>query len=143
MLDAYWITSIIGIISLIIVSYICFKASKNMDANLELIDNVKHFIEATPSSSQLFYKKGERWFFRLATNYIIGEIEDISSTEILLKPGTAAWVACTGRFYNFLNVGVDQKGVEIEPYGDVPVIIGRGAIVDGCAWKHELPLEQK
>jgi len=89
------------------------------------------------------YKPGENWFFRLSTNYIIGTIEKVGDMEITLKKGSASWVATTGRFHNFLKVGIKNKNAEIEPYGDIKVVLGRLSVADACEWMHEMPTKQQ
>ena len=44
------------------------------------------------------------------------------------------WVADTGRFSDFLQ-GKESDNLEVEPFPDGLVGIGRGAIVDFCKWK--------
>jgi len=72
---------------------------------------------------------------RTVTHYHIGRLVDVDSDSLLLE--SASWVADTGRFGVALQTGQIR---EYEPFpGSGEVIIGRGAIVDCCAWDHELP----
>jgi hypothetical protein len=85
---------------------------------------------------------GENWIFQTVTHYVVGTVESIDQNEIWLKPGTASWIAVTGRFHNFMKVGV-IKETEVEPFGNVPVMIKQGAIVISAQWTHPLPLKQQ
>lgn len=85
---------------------------------------------------------GENWFFQTVTHYIIGTVEYINDNEIWIKSGTASWVAVTGRFHNFMKVGV-IKETEVEPFGDTPVMIKQAAVVISAKWPHPLPTKQQ
>lgn len=85
---------------------------------------------------------GENWLIQTVTHYVIGTIEAINEKDIWLKSGTASWVAVTGRFHNFMKVGV-IKETEVEPFGDVPVLVKQQAIVISAPWKHPLPKAQQ
>jgi len=85
------------------------------------------------------YKIGENYFIRTVTHHYTGKIVQVGEQEIVLRQ--AAWIADDGRFYNALKDGTLS---EIEPFPqDEEVIVGRGAIVDACRWKHPLPKDQK
>lgn len=100
-------------------------------------------ISSESRSSQSYIKPGENWFIRTVTNYNIGQVECVTSREIIFKKGTASWIASTGRFHNFMRIGADIENCEVEPFGDVPVVLNRESIVDATPWPHKLPLEQK
>jgi len=85
---------------------------------------------------------GENWLIQTVTHYVLGTIDHISDTEIWFKSGTASWVAVTGRFHNFMKAGV-LKETEVEPFGDVPVMVKQGSIVIAAKWLHELPNKQQ
>lgn len=87
-------------------------------------------------------KPGENWLIQTVTHYVIGTIATISENEIWFKPGTCSWIAVTGRFHNFMKVGVIKES-EIEPFGDVPVMVKQGAIVIAVRWLHDLPDKQQ
>ena len=74
---------------------------------------------------------------RTVTHYYTGNLTEVSDGELRLTD--AAWIADTGRFSEALKTGVMS---EVEPYPD-DVILSRGAVVDVCAWKHNLPRETK
>lgn len=85
---------------------------------------------------------GENWFFKTVTDYIVGTVESVNDNEIWIKPGTASWIAVTGRFHNFMKVGT-IKETEVEPFGNVPVLIKQGAVVIATRWVHPLPNKQQ
>ncbi len=82
---------------------------------------------------------GKKVFIRTVTLYFTGEIEQITSREIVLKD--AAWVADTKRFADFLKDG-PRSDSEIEPYPD-GVVINREVVIDISPWKHDLPRVQR
>ena len=79
------------------------------------------------------FRIGEKYLIRTVTNYLLGKLEQVTDTDLLLSD--ASWVADTGRFHLALRDGVLN---EIEPYPN-EVIVSRGAIVDAAVWSHELP----
>jgi hypothetical protein len=83
------------------------------------------------------YKVGESYFIRTVTHYYTGKLKHIYSDSLVLSE--AAWIADTGRFYDFLKEG---KANEVEPFQD-DVIIHKGSIVDVTKWLHKLFKEQK
>ena len=86
------------------------------------------------------YEIGKNYFIRTVTNFYTGKLESVGSKELVLS--SVCWIADTGRFSDAMNSA--DKMSEIEPYPpDVPVIIGRGAIVDAVVYNHDLPRAQK
>lgn len=83
------------------------------------------------------YKIGEQYLIRTVTHYYTGRLAAIYPQELVLE--SAAWIADTGRFHDCLKNGTVN---ECEPFVE-PVILNRGAIVDGTVWKGKLPAEQK
>jgi len=83
------------------------------------------------------YKIGEKYAIRTVTMIYVGKLKAVFHNELVLSD--CAWVADTGRFYNFLAEG---KADEVEPMpGDV--VVGRGALVDAAIWQHDLLRVQK
>ena len=85
------------------------------------------------------FEIGKNYFIRTVTMIQIGKLVDVTDKELVLK--NAVWVADTGRFTQALLKG-DLNEVELFPNNE-KVIVGRGAIIDACIWKHEIPKEQK
>ncbi len=78
---------------------------------------------------------GNKVFIRSVTHYYTGKIVLLTKDEVVLD--AAAWIADTARFSEALKSGAFS---EVEPFPDGTLVsIGRGAIVDSCDWKHELP----
>lgn len=89
-------------------------------------------------SNENFWPGGSKWFFRLVTYHVIGEVEQVSATEIKLK--NASWVADSGRFGEAFRDGFSSTA-EIEYVGTM--VLGRGAVVDSAPWPHGLPTESQ
>lgn len=83
------------------------------------------------------WKVGKSYFIRTVTMHLIGKLEVVNSTELLLK--NAVWVADSGRFHDALKKGTLS---EVEPFV-TDVIVNRTSIIDACEWIHDLPKEQK
>ena len=80
---------------------------------------------------------GRCYFVRTVTYFVVGRLVAVYADELLFE--SASWVADTGRFHDAIKTG---KLNEVEPFTD-PVIVGRGAVVDATARRHELPTKQK
>lgn len=89
-------------------------------------------IQPKPRVKQVPYKVGEKVFIRTVTLYYVGLIKEIIGDWIVLDQ--AAWVADTGRFYDFLKEG---KCNEYECF-QKPVSIPSGSIIDVTEWSHDL-----
>ena len=84
------------------------------------------------------WKIGENYMIRTVTMIQVGTLVDVTEKELVLED--ASWVADTGRFHEFITKGeVD----EVEPFPTGQVIVGRGALIDACKWKHALLVSQK
>lgn len=83
------------------------------------------------------YKIGESYLIRTVTMIILGKLECVHESEMVLS--SASWVADTGRFFDALKTG---KLNEVEPFTN-DVIVGRNALIDATIWTHKLPTEQK
>jgi hypothetical protein len=81
---------------------------------------------------------GENILVRTVTMIQVGRLVAVGEHELTLED--AAWVADTGRFATMLATG---KAEEVEPFPDGICFVGRGAIVDGCPWRHPLLRETK
>ncbi len=83
---------------------------------------------------------GSKVVLRTVTMIYTGRLIAVGNLELVLED--AAWIADTRRWADFLKNGVKTDGIEIEPYPDGHVAVGRGALVDACLWDHDLPREQ-
>jgi len=82
-------------------------------------------LSAKAASKSHPYEVGKPWFVMTATHYYIGDLVLVTEGELVLE--NAAWVPETGRFNEFMSGKIQPN--ELEPCGDVPVIISRGAII--------------
>lgn len=83
---------------------------------------------------------GENYMIRTVTMIQVGRLVDVTEKELILE--SASWVADTGRFNDFLMKG-DSSELEVEPFPEGQVIVGRGALIDATIWKHALLINQK
>lgn len=88
----------------------------------------------TFDASEHPYEVGKNYILRTVTMIDVGRLVWVGNQELVLED--AAWIADTGRFEECLKKGTLN---EVEPFPDGRVIIGRGAIADGCIWNHPLP----
>ena len=70
------------------------------------------------------------------TKYFVGEVVGVHPQEIVLRD--ACWIACTGRYHQFLASGDGGQSMELEPCRDGLAIIGRGSIIDAQPYTHGL-----
>lgn len=81
------------------------------------------------------FEVGKCYLVRAVTNYTIGELARVTPNELVFV--RASWIGSTGRFSRCVCSGSLD---EVEPYpASLPVIVCRGAIVDACEWRHDLP----
>ena len=93
---------------------------------------------ASPAKTHSF-EVGKQYFIRTVTHHYTGKLISVTDTDLVLVD--AAWIADDGRFSEAISQG---KHNEVEPYPDgLPVIIGRGVLVDACEYKAALPRSQK
>ena len=82
-------------------------------------------LSAKSASKPHPYEVGKPWFIQTATSYWVGMLDLVTENELVLVD--AAWIPDTGRFNEFISGKIQPK--ELEPCGDVPVVISRGAII--------------
>ena len=78
---------------------------------------------------------GENYLIRTVTMIQLGKLVDITDKELILE--SASWIADTGRFHEFLAKGTSDE-LEVEPFPEGQVIVGRGALIDAVLWPHKL-----
>lgn len=83
------------------------------------------------------YQVGDSVFIRTVTFYYTGKIEAVNGDWITMS--SAAWIADTGRFHQFLTEG---KCNEFEGFPEI-VSIPMGSIIDISPWRHALFIGQK
>lgn len=70
---------------------------------------------------------GKKYFIRTVTMHLHGLLIDVTEKELVLTQ--AAWIADSGRFWNFITRR--SKPNEVEPFDkNAVVIVGRGALID-------------
>lgn len=85
------------------------------------------------------YPVGKNVIVRTVTMIYTGKLQQVTATDIVLVD--CSWIPETERFMSFVAEG---KVKECEPYPDgLPVFINRGALLDVCELKKELPRSQK
>ena len=84
------------------------------------------------------WRIGRNYIIRTVTMILTGRLIAVTDKELVLDE--ASWIAETDRFADTISKGLLK---EVEPYGDQPVIVGRGSIVDATEWFHPLPRTQK
>jgi len=84
------------------------------------------------------WKIGSAYLIRTVTMIQTGRLVAVTEHELILED--AAWIADTGRFSDALRGG---GFLEVEPFPDGEVIVGRGAVIDACAVPFSLPREKK
>ena len=92
---------------------------------------------AVKGSSEGPYKIGKNYFLRTVTHYYTGKLKAIYSDCFVLEE--AAWIADTGRVFDFLR---DGKVNEVEPFVS-DIIVPKGSLVDMTEWTHKLFKDQK
>ena len=112
-----------------------------------MIDDIKYVREDSIINSENYvnidantpYIVGRNYIIRTVTHIHVGKLVSVGEKELVLE--NASWVADTKRFHNMLKDGLNDQA-EIEPF-TMPVIVGRGAIIDCQEYMHELPTEQQ
>ncbi len=87
------------------------------------------------------FKIGENYLIRTVTMTLVGKLEAVYESELVLS--TASWIADTGRFHEALEKGLENTDKsEIERFNS-DVVLGRGALIDSCVYKHNLPTQSR
>jgi len=68
---------------------------------------------------------GGTYFIRTVTYHLTGRLTKVAEHELVIED--AAWIADDGRFAEAVKSG---SFVEVEPFPDGPVIVGRGSLID-------------
>jgi hypothetical protein len=89
--------------------------------------NVQSIEEDQKDNPHWPWKIGQKYMIRTVTFHDCGLLVGVTDKELVLQK--AAWVADSGRWWNFITG--KSKPNEVEPFHpDRLVIIGRGAIID-------------
>lgn len=85
------------------------------------------------------YPVGKNVIVRTVTMIYTGKLDHVTDTDLVLVD--CSWIPETERFMQFVAEG---KVKECEPYPDgLPVYINRGALLDMCELRNDLPRSQK
>ena len=91
------------------------------------------------SGSGTNFPVGKNVIVRTVTMIYTGKLVDVTATDLILVD--CSWIPETARFMQFVENG-DVK--ECEPYpAGLQVFINRGALLDVCELKKDLPRSQK
>ena len=91
------------------------------------------------SQKQSEYPIGKNMIVRTVTMIYTGRLEDVTETDLILVD--CSWIPETDRYMDFVAEG---KVKECEPYSDgLKVYINRGALLDMCELRKELPRSQR
>lgn len=97
------------------------------------------FSGTASSQVQSNYPVGKNVIVRTVTMIYTGRLEQVTATDLVLVD--CSWIPETERFMKFVAEGAVK---ECEPYPDgLPVYINRGALLDMCELRKELPRSQK
>jgi len=83
------------------------------------------------------FEAGTKVFIRTVTHYLTGQVVAYCGDFVQLE--SAAWIADTGRFMQFL---VNGELNEVEPING-PWWVNLQSVIDMGHWNHKLPGEQK
>jgi hypothetical protein len=108
--------------------------------NIEKIKQVielSKLLDGESCVSDFPIETGKNVFIRTVTLYYTGKLKKVCGQFLTLE--NAAWIADTGRFYDFLKEG---KANEVEPF-QRDVHIPLSSLIDVTEFGHKLPSEQK
>lgn len=85
------------------------------------------------------YPVGKNVIVRTVTMIYTGRLEKVTDSDLVLVD--CSWIPETDRFMKFVAEGSVK---ECEPYPDgLPVYVNRGALLDMCELRNDLPRSQK
>lgn len=85
------------------------------------------------------YPVGKNVIVRTVTMIYTGRLEDVTETDLILND--CSWIPETDRYMQFVENGSVK---ECEPYPDGRLVyINRGALLDMCELKKDLPRSQR
>jgi hypothetical protein len=109
------------------------------DLTLGQIRELQSIIVAESAQHLSNYPVGKNVIVRTVTMIYTGRLQEVTATDLVLVD--CSWIPETERFMQFVANGAVK---ECEPYPEgLPVYINRGALLDMCELKAELPRSQK
>lgn len=112
------------------------------DLSLKQIREIQALCTAAPclppAPAQYEYPVGKNVAVRTVTMIYTGKLVQVTHTDLVLVD--CSWIPETERFASFIAQG---KTRECEPYPDgLPVFVSRGALLDFCELRADLPRKQ-
>jgi hypothetical protein len=109
------------------------------DLTLRQLREIRTMGITAPAQAMSNYPTGKNVIVRTVTMIYTGRLEEVTETDLILVD--CSWIPETDRFMQFVANGSVK---ECEPYPEgLPVYINRGALLDMCELKKELPRSQK
>lgn len=109
------------------------------DLTLKQIREIQSIAGGAMASPVTSYPVGKNVIVRTVTMIYTGRLEMVTPTDLILMD--CSWIPETERFMQFVANGAVK---ECEPYPDgLPVYINRGALLDMCELRKDLPRSQK
>ena len=109
------------------------------ELTLKQIREISQLVGAQQPKVPSSYPVGKNVIVRTVTMIYTGRLESVTDADLILVD--CSWIPETERFMQFVAEG---KVRECEPYPDgLPVFINRGALLDMCELRTELPRRQK
>lgn len=106
-----------------------------LKAQIEKMEKNK---ESIGSKQVRVWNVGKSYVLRTVTMIDVGRLVEVTDNELVLE--SAAWIADTGRWNEFLK---DGNYSECEPFPEGRVIVGRHALIDAVEWKHSVDFKVK
>lgn len=109
------------------------------ELTLGQIRELQSLITGAPAQHQSNYPVGKNVIVRTVTMIYTGKLQEVTESDLVLVD--CSWIPETDRFMQFVAEG---KVKECEPYPDgLHVYINRGALLDMCELRKDLPRSQK
>lgn len=112
------------------------------ELTLGQIKDLQKFFPAASQSAVAptqHYPVGKNVIVRTVTMIYTGVLSDVTPTDLILT--SCSWIPETERYMKFVETGAVK---ECEPYpAELSVFINRGALLDMCELRSELPRSQK
>lgn len=103
------------------------------------IKEIKGLIGLDAAKQNHGYPVGKNVIVRTVTMVYTGRLDKVTDSDLVLVD--CSWIPETDRYMQFVAKGAVK---ECEPYPDcLPVFINRGALLDMCELREELPRSQK
>ena len=102
------------------------------------VKGMKEQVEKVSTKKVGVWQVGKSYVLRTVTMIDVGKLVEVTDNELVLE--SAAWIADTGRWNEFLKNGIYS---ECEPFPAGKVIVGRSELIDAVEWKHSIDFKVK